>query len=48
MPFLADDVVVVHGNAERAGDDVDLLPHLGIGLPLVHLRISQPTGRMIA
>ena len=32
MPFLADDDVVVHGNAERARDRDDLLRHLHIGV----------------
>jgi hypothetical protein len=32
MPVLADDDVVVHGNAKRAGDADDRLGHLDIGL----------------
>src|SRR5258705_13519353 len=32
MPVLADDDVVVHGNAERGGDIDDRLRHLDIGL----------------
>jgi hypothetical protein len=32
MPVLADDDVVVHGNAERGGDLDDRLGHLDIGL----------------
>jgi hypothetical protein len=32
MSVLADDDVVVHGNAERAGDGDDLLRHLDIGV----------------
>jgi hypothetical protein len=32
MPVLADDDVVVHGNAERAGDVDDRLGHLDVGL----------------
>ena len=31
MPFLADDDVVVHGNAERLRRRNDLLRHLNIG-----------------
>ncbi len=31
MPVLADDDVVVHGNAERAGDLDDRLRHLDVG-----------------
>ena len=32
MPVLADDDVVVHGNAERGGDLDDRLGHMDIGL----------------
>ena len=32
MPVLADDDVVVHGNAERGGDLDDRLGHVDIGL----------------
>jgi hypothetical protein len=32
MPVLADDDVVVHGNAERCGDLDDRFGHLDIGL----------------
>ena len=32
MPVLADDDVVVHGNAERRGDVDDRFRHLDIGL----------------
>jgi Phage integrase family len=32
MPILADDDVVVHGDAERAGDVDDRLRHLDVGL----------------
>jgi hypothetical protein len=32
MPVLADDDVVVHGNAERTGDIDDRAGHLDIGL----------------
>jgi hypothetical protein len=32
MPALADDDVVVHGNAERGGDIDDRLRHLDVGL----------------
>ena len=31
MPVLADDDVVVHGDAERAGERDDLLGHLDVG-----------------
>jgi hypothetical protein len=31
MPVLADDDVVVHGNAERGGDLDDRLGHVNIG-----------------
>jgi hypothetical protein len=32
MPVLADDDVVVHGDAERGGDVDDRLGHLDVGL----------------
>jgi hypothetical protein len=32
MPVLADDDVIVHGDAERRGDVDDRLGHLDIGL----------------
>jgi len=32
MPVLADDDVIVHGNAERGGDLDDRLGHMDIGL----------------
>jgi hypothetical protein len=32
VAILADDDVIVHGNAERAGDGDDLLGHLDVGL----------------
>jgi len=32
MPVLADDDVIVHGDAERTGDVDDRLGHLDIGL----------------
>ena len=32
MPFLADDDVVVHGDAERLGDVGDRFRHLDVGL----------------
>ena len=32
MPVLADDDVVVHGNAERGGDLDDRFRHMDIGL----------------
>jgi len=32
MPVLADDDVVVHGNAERGGDLDDRFGHMDIGL----------------
>jgi len=32
MPVLADDDVVVHGDAERRGDVDDRLGHLDVGL----------------
>lgn len=32
MPVLADDDVVMHGNAERGGDLDDRLGHLDVGL----------------
>ena len=35
MPALADDDVVMHGNAQWRGDVDDRLGHLGIGLLLV-------------
>lgn len=32
MPVLADDDVIVHGNAQRLGDVDDGLGHLDVGL----------------
>jgi hypothetical protein len=32
VAFLADDDVVVHGNAERGSDSDDLLRHLDVGV----------------
>jgi hypothetical protein len=32
VPILADDDVIVHGDAERAVDRDDLLGHLDVGL----------------
>ena len=42
MAFLADDDVVVHGNAERACHRDDLLRHLDVGA-----RRRRVAGRMI-
>ncbi len=42
MAFLADDDVVVHGNAERTCHRDDLLRHLNIGM-----RRSRIAGRTI-
>ena len=42
MPVLADDDVIVHGDAERSGDRGDLLCHLDVGL-----RRRRVAGRMI-
>jgi hypothetical protein len=42
MPVLADDDVVVHGNAERGGDVDNRLGHMDIGL-----RRRRVAGRVV-
>jgi hypothetical protein len=42
VPILADDDVIVHGDAERSGDRDDLLGHLDVGL-----RRRRVAGRMV-